>query len=192
MEKSSNADNKRVQAIKRLMQREGLKQIDLADALNMEPQNFSRIMKTGKVSEKTCQKIHDLYPEYRIEWLLGFSNEPTENDVISNYFRMKNLVADGMWAIIEKSLNKQGKSLRFNHRQNQHVDATQRLHADCYYTIVDSKIEEELKRLTALQMVEFEEKIQEYTDFLTERYMKNRMKKDLTVLSIKNEPTQVD
>ena len=171
MEKSSNADNKRVQAIKRLMQREGLKQIDLADALNMEPQNFSRIMKTGKVSEKTCQKIHDLYPEYRIEWLLGFSNEPTENDVISNYFRMKNLVADGMWAIIEKSLNKQGKSLRFNPRQNQHVDATQRLHADCYYTIVDSKTEEELKRLTALQMVEFEEKIQEYTDFLTERFL---------------------
>lgn len=173
MEKSSIVTNKRVQAIKKLMQIEGLKQIDLADALTppMEPQNFSRIMRTGKVSEKTCQKIHDLYPEYRLEWLLGYSDAMTENDVISNYFLLKDKVADGMWAIIEKSLLSQGKSLRFNHRQNQHVNATERLHADCYYTIVDSKTEEELKRLTPLEMVEFEQKIQEYTDFLTQKFL---------------------
>ena len=171
MEKSSIVTNKRVQAVKKLMQIEHLKQIDLADALDMEPQNFSRIMTTGKVSEKTCQKIHALYPEYRLEWLLGYSDAMTENDVISNYFLLKDKVADGMWAIIEKSLLSQGKSLRFNHRQNQHVNATERLHADCYYTIVDSKTEEELKRLTPLEMVEFEQKIQEYTDFLTQKFL---------------------
>lgn len=176
MEKSSNAENKRVQAVKKLMKREGLRQIDLADALNMEPQNFSRILVTGKVSDKTCRKIHDLYPEYRLEFLLGYDDDMTFEDVIEHSQLLKDKIADGMWAIIEKSLSRQGKSLRFVHRQNDpvygsHINSTQRLKADCYYSIIDSKTGSEVKRLTALELVQFEQKIQEYCDFMTDRYL---------------------
>lgn len=170
MEKSSNAENKRVTRIKIILEREHITQQDLADSLDppMEPQNLSRIMRTGKVTEKTCRKIVAVYPKYRIEWLLGYDDYMTIEDLIDGTQRLKDLAADGMWAIIEKSLIKQGKSLKFVHRQGQHVDSSQRLKADCYYSIVD-RDGNELKRLTALEMVQFEMQIQEYCDFLTER-----------------------
>lgn len=81
MEKSSNAENKRVSRIKILMKREGIKQIDLADMLDMEPQNFSRIMTTGRVTEKTCKKIVSHYPQYRLQWLLGYDDCMTLEDL---------------------------------------------------------------------------------------------------------------
>lgn len=170
MEKTSFSENKRVSAIKTLLEHEGLKQKDLADRLDIEPQNLSRIMVSGKISEKTCRKIHELFPEYRLDWLLGDSPFMTDYEWADNVQNMKDLVADSMWGIIEKSLNKEGKSLKFIHRSGQHVDSSERLQADCYYSIVDRN-GKELKRLTALEMVQFEQKIQEYCDFLTGKYL---------------------
>lgn len=171
MKKTSSKENVRVSRIKELLKREGLKQKDLAYELDMEPQNFSRFMISGKVSEKTCEKIVKLYPDYRIEWLLGYDDLMTHYDWANSVQHMKDLVADSMWGVIEKSLNKKGKSLKFVHRSGQHIDSTERLHADCYYSVVDSQTGKELKRLTALEMVQFEEKIQEYCDFMSEKYL---------------------
>lgn len=170
MEKSSFSENLRVSRIRTLLDREGLKQKDLADALDIEPQNLSRCMVSGKISEKMCRKIVECFPEYRIEWLLGDDDSMTDIEWADNIQNMKDLVADSMWGIIEKSLNKEGKSLKFVHRTGQHVDSSERLRADCYYSIVDRE-GNELKRLTALEMVQFEEKIQEYCDFMTEKYL---------------------
>ena len=80
MEKSSFQGNKRVSRIKKILEEQNLTQKDLADALDMEPQNFSRFMVSGKVSEKTCRKIVALYPEYRLSWLLGIDDYMTESD----------------------------------------------------------------------------------------------------------------
>lgn len=177
MEKSSFPENKRVTRIKKILELENISQKDLADRLidprtgnSMEPQNFSRIMISGKVTEKTCKKIVAVYPKYRLEWLLGYDDSMTFEDWIDDTQRLKDKAADGMWAIIEKSLQKQGKSLRFVHRANEHVDSSQRLKADCYYSIVDQD-ENEVKRLTAVEMVKFEMQIQEYCDFITERHL---------------------
>lgn len=170
MEKSSFSENLRVSRIRTLLDREGLKQKDLADALDIEPQNLSRCMVSGKISEKMCRKIVECFPEYRIEWLLGDDDSMTDIEWADNIQNMKDLVADSMWGIIEKSLNKEGKSLKFVHRTGQHVDSSERLRADCYYSIVDRE-GNELKRLTALEMVQFEEKIQEYCDFMTGKYL---------------------
>lgn len=167
---SSSLENKRASNIKRLLKQKGLKQKDLADILDIEPQNLSRCLVSGKVSEKMCRKIVEHFPEYRIEWLLGDDDFPTHEDWAENIQRMKDLVADSMWGIIEKSLNKKGKSLKFVHRTGQHVDSSERLRADCYYSIVDHE-GNELKRLTAFEMVQFEEKLQEYCDFLTGKYL---------------------
>lgn len=179
-EKKSNGNFVRVERIEILMKREGYEdrsrkedgknREDFADAINMLPQNFSRCMTSGKVSDKTCRKIATAFPNYRVQWLMGDDDLMTPQDWADSIQLRKDLVADSMWGIIEKSLNKQGKSLKFVHRTGQHVDSTLRLHADCYYSVVDQS-GSEIKRLTALEMIQFEEKIQEYCDFITQKYL---------------------
>ena len=170
MEKSSFSGSKRASRIRELLQREGLKQKDLADRIDTEPQNLSRCLRSGNVSEKMCRKIAACFPAYRIEWLLGYDDYMTHYEWADGVQLMKDLAADSMWGIIETSLQKQGRSLKFVHRAGQHVDSSERLKADCYYSIVDHD-GKELKRLTALEMVQFEQKIQEYCDFMVGKYL---------------------
>ena len=161
----------RAERVKKLIEREKISQVDFASRIFQTQQNVSRILnlKTA-LTEETARDIVTAFPEYRIEWLLGYDDSMTDYEWADNVQNMKDLVADSMWGIIEKSLNKKGKSLKFVHRSGQHVDSSQRLRADCYYSIVD-RDGNELKRLTALEMVEFEQKIQEYCDFMTGKYL---------------------
>lgn len=163
----------RAERVKKLIEREGISQIDFASRIFQTQQNVSRILnlKTA-LTEETAQDIISAFPGkgYRIEWLLGYDDSMTDIEWADNIQNMKDLVADSMWGIIEKSLNKEGKSLKFVHRTGQHVDSSERLRADCYYSVVDRE-GNELKRLTALEMVQFEEKIQEYCDFMTGKYL---------------------
>lgn len=161
----------RAERVKTLIEREKISQTDFASKIFQTQQNVSRILnlKTA-LTEETARDIISAFPEYRIEWLLGYDNSMTHYEWADNIQNMKDLVADSMWGIIEKSLNKEGKSLKFVHRVGQHVDSSQRLRADCYYSVVDRE-GNELKRLTALEMVQFEEKIQEYCDFMTGKYL---------------------
>ena len=169
--KKSNDNFLRVRRIEEIMKDLEYKYSkDFAHDIGMEPQNLSRCMTSGKVSEKICKKIVKAFPKYRIEWLLGYSDLKTWNDWAEDIQHKKDLTADSMWGVFENSLNKQDKSLRFVHRSGQHVDSSQRLRADCYYSIVDSN-GNELKRLTALDMVKLEQKLQEYCDFLTFKYL---------------------
>lgn len=162
---------KRAENVKKLIEAEKITQTELADRIHMTQQNISRIVQMKQpLTEETARLIIEAFPEYRIEWLLGYDDSMTHYEWADNIQLMKDLVADSMWGIIEKSLNKEGKSLKFVHRSGQHVDSTERLRADCYYSVVDRE-GNELKRLTALEMVQFEEKIQEYCDFMTGKYL---------------------
>ena len=162
---------KRAENVKKLIEAEKITQTELADRIHMTQQNISRIVQMKQpLTEETARLIIEAFPEYRIEWLLGYDDSMTHYEWADNVQLMKDLVADSMWGIIEKSLNKEGKSLKFVHRSGQHVDSTERLRADCYYSVVDRE-GNELKRLTALEMVEFEQKIQEYCDFMTGKYL---------------------
>lgn len=92
MEKSSNLGKLRASRIKELIKQEKITQEELAGRIyvtprkgsdpgtTMSPQNFSRCLTSGKVSEKLCRKIQALYPKYQIEWLLGYSEYPTTAD----------------------------------------------------------------------------------------------------------------
>lgn len=162
---------KRAENVKKLIEAEKITQTELADRIHMTQQNISRIVQMKQpLTEETARLIIEAFPEYRIEWLLGYDDSMTHYEWADNVQLMKDLVADSMWGIIEKSLNKEGKSLKFVHRSGQHVDSSERLRADCYYSVVDRE-GNELKRLTALEMVQFEEKIQEYCDFMTGKYL---------------------
>lgn len=169
--KKTEINPKRAENVKKLIEAEKITQTELADRIHMTQQNISRIVQMKQpLTEETARLIIEAFPEYRIEWLLGYDDSMTHYEWADNVQLMKDLVADSMWGIIEKSLNKEGKSLKFVHRTGQHVDSSERLRADCYYSIVDCE-GNELKRLTALEMVQFEEKIQEYCDFMTGKYL---------------------
>ena len=143
---------------------------DLACMLIMTPQALSNNI-SGKFSpsKETLERIGELY-NINWKWLCDPNEYKSDDDWVDSIQKKKNVTADCMWGIIENSLNKSGKSLKFIHRAGQHVDATERIHADCYYSIVD-KEGNEIKRLTAIEMIKFEQKIQEYSDFLTEKYL---------------------
>ena len=167
---------KRAENVKKLIENEKKRdpkfsQTELAKRIHMTQQNISRIINMKQpLIEETARLIIEAFPDYRIEWLLGYDDSMTHYEWADNIQNMKDIVADSMWGIIEKSLNKEGKSLKFVHRTGQHVDSSERLRADCYYSVVDREVNE-LKRLTALEMVQFEEKIQEYCDFMTGKYL---------------------
>lgn len=174
--KKTEINPKRADNVKKLIENEKkirgkFTQTEFAEAIHQTQQNVSRILNLQTaLTEETARDIVTAFPGYRIEWLLGYDDAMTDIEWADNVQNMKDLVADSMWGIIEKSLNKDGKSLKFVHRSGQHVDSSKRLRADCYYSIVDRE-GNELKRLTALEMVQFEEKIQEYCDFLTAKYL---------------------
>ena len=95
MEKSSISENKRVSAIKTLLDSEGLTQEELAgmiyvkskktkELVPMEPQNLSRCLTSGNVSEKMCRRIAELFPGYRIEYILGYDDYPTTADLLAS------------------------------------------------------------------------------------------------------------
>lgn len=162
----------RAERVKKLIELEKISQMEFAKEIHQTQQNVSRIinLKTA-LTEENAMEIVKHFPEYRIEWLLGYDDYMTDYDWADNIQNKKDLVANGMWGIIENSLNQKGKSLKFVHRKGQYVDSSERLHADCYYSVVDKKTGEELKRMTALEMVQFEQKIQEYCDFISEKYL---------------------
>lgn len=169
--KKTEINPKRAKNVKELIKLEGITQKELADRIGHTPQNVSNIVKMKiALTEETARDIIRAFPKYRLEWLMGYDEHKTNEEWIDGICHMRDLVADSMWGIIENSLQKQGKSLKFVHRSGEHVDSSQRLRADCYYNVVDRE-GNVLKKLSAREMVEFEQKIQEYCDFLTGKYL---------------------
>lgn len=90
MDKSSSIENKRVSAIKTVLEREGLKQKDLAEMIGIEPQNLSRCMVSGKISDKMCLKIARCFPGYLKDWFLGYEDAMTTAEKFSNALQTTN------------------------------------------------------------------------------------------------------
>lgn len=84
MSKSSITTSIRADRIRIILKREKLTQLELAEKLEMEPQNVSRFLRSGKVSERICQRIVSLYPKYRFEWLLGIDDYMTAQDQLDS------------------------------------------------------------------------------------------------------------
>lgn len=114
MEKSSLSENVRASRIKELLKDKGLKRKDLAEMIEvrsrdggittMDPQNLSRCLTSGKVSDKLCRKIIEVFPEYNLEWLLGISNEKKKEDVKKEYVRNIDTMNNALVAVLEGAL----------------------------------------------------------------------------------------
>ncbi|SEL89592.1 hypothetical protein SAMN04487770_12024 [Butyrivibrio sp. ob235] len=175
MKKKSFPKNIRASRIQTLIDRENITRKELALSMinakgnPIDPQNLSRAMSDDNekdVSEKYCRMIQKAYPEYRIDWLLGDSEYMTYSDEFINKVNFEDIIADSMWAIIEKSLKKNGMSLKFVHKNNgMHVDSFTRRFVDCWYEIKDNQDKLVLK-MDSKEMISLEEEIQDFVDFI--------------------------
>ena len=67
--------------LKKLIEREKIKQQELADLLFMSQQSISRIIqKKQSLTDQTARAIIKAFPDYRIEWLLGYDDVMTHTD----------------------------------------------------------------------------------------------------------------
>lgn len=81
----------RAERVKTLIEREKhlhdpkFSQVKLADKIHMTQQNISRIVQMKQpLTEETARLIIEAFPDYRIEWLLGYDNDMTENEKYLN------------------------------------------------------------------------------------------------------------
>lgn len=73
----------RTERVKTLLNHAGITQKDLADRIFMTQQNISRIVqKKQPLTEETARLIIQSFPEYRIEWLLGYDDIMLKKDLI--------------------------------------------------------------------------------------------------------------
>ena len=81
----------RAERVKILINREGITQNDFAVRIGQTQQNISRILnlKTA-LTEETARIIVEKFPEYRIEWLLGYDDSMTNRDVLSSAINQMN------------------------------------------------------------------------------------------------------
>lgn len=65
----------RAERVKTIIKREGITQIKLAEMLFRTPQNISAIVNANiALTEETAKQIITLFPDYRLQWLLGYDD----------------------------------------------------------------------------------------------------------------------
>lgn len=81
----------RAERVKKIIEREGISQIDFANRIFQSQQNVSRIinLKTA-LTEETALDIVSAFPDYRIEWLLGYDDSMTNAEKFLNTVQKAN------------------------------------------------------------------------------------------------------
>lgn len=77
---------------------------DFAHDLDMLPQNFSRDMKANKISEKACQRIIRIFPQYNLEWLLGYSDTKYKEDAEKEYATDQSIRLNAFITVLDTAL----------------------------------------------------------------------------------------
>ena len=149
MRKSSNYENIRALRIRELLKRKNLKQIDLAEKLDIEPQNLSRCLVSGKVSEKMCKKIAALFPDIQETWLLGYTDSMTAAEeffnVISEADREAQLLHNGFLSFAQLS----GFTVSINPIEK--LSDIQNIKEYCVISREDSSITLDMAQLNSLE-----------------------------------------
>lgn len=95
----------RAERIKTLISREKITQQEFADRIFQSQQNVSRIinLKTA-LTEETAHAIVTAFPEYRIEWLLGYDNTITVTELKRKYVKRIDDVNKAAMTILDASV----------------------------------------------------------------------------------------
>lgn len=71
----------RAERVKILMKRENINQTQLAELIPQTQQNISRILTNKQpLTEENAKRIVELFPGYRLQWLLGYDDVMTQTD----------------------------------------------------------------------------------------------------------------
>lgn len=89
--------------LKSLLARSGITQKQLAEKLSYTPQHISQIVQGNRRMpfELAQRIIQEVFPEYRVEWLMGRDDIKTEDDRISKYFDAMEKKQDLILSVIE-------------------------------------------------------------------------------------------
>lgn len=157
----------RAERLKIIIERENMTQTAFSKSVNYSQQLISHIInKQVALTEGTAKDIISHYPEYRLQWLMGYDDFMTQKDLEDNYNFVNDEILQGMWGLFEKCLIAKGKTMKFNHPSDLSVNLSERDLYGCYYSIQDQK-GNELKRLSPQEMKDLEQKLLEYCDLLT-------------------------
>lgn len=100
----------RAERLKILIDREKSKNKDLTQAkfakkIFQSQQNVSRIINLkNALTEETAKDIIKAYPEYRIEWLLGFDDIMLKEELQENYVRRSDATNTAVIQILDSAL----------------------------------------------------------------------------------------
>ncbi len=112
---SENSNFLRVERIEMLMEREGYElnkhskkgnknSNTFADDIDVLPQNLSRSMNRGKITERLCKKIIDRFPEYRIQWLLGYDDIMLKREYDKIYHDRKHHTDHALYLVLDNAV----------------------------------------------------------------------------------------
>ena len=79
----------RAERVKKIIELEGISQQDFAKRIPMTQQNVSRIVNQKvALTEETAKDIVEAFPKYRVEWLLGYEDNMTLDDKLTDVASM--------------------------------------------------------------------------------------------------------
>lgn len=169
---------------------------ELADRIGYTQQYLSSVM-TGKkaLTPELAQTISDHAPKHvrtvgedgngvpfwegeekvRPEWLLCKDDNMTLTDQIIDHADKKELLHNSQWHILDQSLRKQGKKLILKHTSPDTPTGAAAIRLSkndqCWYEI-QTEDGRTLKKLTVIEFIKLQQKLQEYSDFLIYDLMK--------------------
>ena len=106
--KKTEINPKRAERVKILIDREKITQTELANRIYQSQQNISRIIqKRQPLTEETARDIISVLPkdrEYRIEYLLGYDDFMTKEDLRKHYIQQTDATNDATIQILNSAL----------------------------------------------------------------------------------------
>lgn len=115
--------------VKLLLEKEKMTHERLGELIGMSPQHISRIVNGhATLYEDVARRIIDVFPEYELSWLLGFSDYPTQEIRREEIQRQRedakdyvllDLAEQGMIRLAQASEWKVYKNLTFVHDKHQ-------------------------------------------------------------------------
>lgn len=124
---------------------------------------------TRSVGEENGIPFWEGIEKVRPEWLLCLDNCKTDNDRIIDYADKKELLHNSQWHILDNSLRNRGMKIIMRHFTEETPTAITSLsygkEQKCWYEI-QSDDGEIVKRLTVIEFVQLQQKLQDYSDFL--------------------------
>lgn len=99
--KPSEINPEPAKRLKKLLTLEKVTQEKLSDLIHLSQQSISRIIqKKQSLTDQTARAIIKVFPNYRIEWLLGFDDTMTHTDEIGKLIHNKVDTAEAINQVI--------------------------------------------------------------------------------------------